>query len=249
MGHALNNTLQDILIRYEADGRLQRALAARAPTTRASPPRTSSSGSSRPRARRRRTSGREAFVERVWKWKEESGGTIIRQLKRLGASCDWARERFTMDPGLSAAVREVVRAALGGGADLPGRLHRQLVPALPDGAVRPRGRARGAGRGVRLHQVRPAHPGHGAAGDQARRHRPGRAPEGQALRASTSGRTLEVPSVEGTITLQVVADEAVDPEVRHRRDQGHARATTRSTSRSAGATTCRCAPSSASTAG
>ena len=51
--------------------------------------------------------GREAFVARVWQWKEESGGTIIRQLKRLGASCDWARERFTMDPGLSAAVREV----------------------------------------------------------------------------------------------------------------------------------------------
>src|SRR5262249_60027772 len=51
--------------------------------------------------------GREAFVARVWQWKEESGGTIIRQLKRLGASCDWVRERFTMDPGLSAAVREV----------------------------------------------------------------------------------------------------------------------------------------------
>ena len=51
--------------------------------------------------------GREAFIARVWQWKEESGGTIIRQLKRLGASCDWARERFTMDPGLSVAVREV----------------------------------------------------------------------------------------------------------------------------------------------
>ena len=51
--------------------------------------------------------GREAFIARVWKWKEESGGTIIRQLKRLGASCDWSRERFTMDAGLSEAVREV----------------------------------------------------------------------------------------------------------------------------------------------
>src|SRR5262244_396813 len=51
--------------------------------------------------------GREAFVERVWRWKGESGGTIIRQLKRLGAACDWSRERFTMDPGLSRAVREV----------------------------------------------------------------------------------------------------------------------------------------------
>ena len=50
--------------------------------------------------------GREAYLERAWRWKEESGGTIIRQLKRLGASCDWSRERFTMDAGLSRAVRE-----------------------------------------------------------------------------------------------------------------------------------------------
>ncbi|MBO6551238.1 MAG: class I tRNA ligase family protein, partial [Rhizobiales bacterium] len=55
----------------------------------------------------RRDMGREAFVERVWSWKEESGGTIIRQLRRLGATCDWSRERFTMDDGLSAAVRKV----------------------------------------------------------------------------------------------------------------------------------------------
>ena len=50
--------------------------------------------------------GREAFLEMAWKWKEESGGNIIRQLKRLGASCDWSRERFTMDAGLARAVRE-----------------------------------------------------------------------------------------------------------------------------------------------
>ena len=55
----------------------------------------------------RRELGREAFVERVWQWKAESGGTITRQLRRLGASLDWPRERFTMDDGLSAAVREV----------------------------------------------------------------------------------------------------------------------------------------------
>src|SRR6186713_1025849 len=51
--------------------------------------------------------GRAAFIDRVWQWKAESGGTITRQLRRLGASADWARERFTMDPGLSAAVRKV----------------------------------------------------------------------------------------------------------------------------------------------
>ena len=53
--------------------------------------------------------GREAFLERVWEWKAESGGTIISQLKRLGASCDWSRERFTMDEGLSRAVMQGVR--------------------------------------------------------------------------------------------------------------------------------------------
>ncbi len=51
--------------------------------------------------------GREAFVEKVWEWKARSGGTIVRQLRRLGASCDWSRERFTLDEGLSAAVRKV----------------------------------------------------------------------------------------------------------------------------------------------
>ncbi len=51
--------------------------------------------------------GREKFIERVWEWKAESGGTIVNQLRRLGCSPDWARERFTMDPGLAAAVRKV----------------------------------------------------------------------------------------------------------------------------------------------
>jgi len=55
----------------------------------------------------RHTLGRKEFIERVWKWKEQSGGTIIGQLKKLGASCDWKRERFTMDEGLSEAVKEV----------------------------------------------------------------------------------------------------------------------------------------------
>ena len=55
----------------------------------------------------RRDMGREKFLERVWAWKAESGGTIINQLKRLGASCDWSRERFTMDEGLSRAVLKV----------------------------------------------------------------------------------------------------------------------------------------------
>jgi valyl-tRNA synthetase len=107
MGHALNNTIQDILCRFERmRGRdvlwqpgtdhagiatqmvVERLLKAENKTDR-------------------KTMGREAFLKRVWEWKEESGGTIINQLKRLGATCDWSRERFTMDEGLSKAVVKV----------------------------------------------------------------------------------------------------------------------------------------------
>ncbi len=106
IGHALNNTLQDILVRFKRmDGYntlwvpgtdhagiatqnvVERQLAEEGLT--------------------RHDLGREKFIERVWKWKAESGGKIIEQLKRLGCSCDWSRERFTMDEGLSKAVVEV----------------------------------------------------------------------------------------------------------------------------------------------
>ncbi|MBV1704292.1 MAG: valine--tRNA ligase [Hyphomicrobiales bacterium] len=106
MGHALNNTLQDALARYwRMKGRdvlwqpgtdhagiatqmvVERQLAAKGED--------------------RRTLGREEFLKRVWEWKAESGGAIVNQLKRLGASCDWSRERFTMDEGLSKAVAKV----------------------------------------------------------------------------------------------------------------------------------------------
>ncbi len=70
-------------------------------------PRTWSRNSLQPKGLDRHALGREKFVDRVWKWKAQSGGTIIGQLKKLGASCDWSRERFTMDEGLSEAVREV----------------------------------------------------------------------------------------------------------------------------------------------
>jgi valyl-tRNA synthetase len=106
MGHALNNTLQDILVRFKrmqgfktlwqcgtdhagiaTQNVMERELAAE--------------------HKSRFDLGREEFIKRVWKWKEQYGGIIIRQLMRLGASCDWSRERFTMDEGLSQAVREV----------------------------------------------------------------------------------------------------------------------------------------------
>jgi valyl-tRNA synthetase len=106
MGHALNNTLQDIVTRFRrmagfaalwvpgmdhagiaTQNVVERELAKEGLT--------------------REMLGREKFVEKVWEWKEKSGGIIIEQLKRLGCSCDWSRERFTMDEGLSKAVREV----------------------------------------------------------------------------------------------------------------------------------------------
>jgi valyl-tRNA synthetase len=107
IGHALNNTLQDILIRYQ---RMRGKAALWLPGTDHAGIATqmvverqlAASGNVS-----RRDMGREAFLETVWKWKAESGGTIVRQLRRLGASCDWSRERFTLDEGLSAAVRKV----------------------------------------------------------------------------------------------------------------------------------------------
>lgn len=106
MGHALNNTLQDILCRWKRmsgynvlwmPGTDHAGIATQNVVER----QLAAEGTSRHEI------GREAFIERVWKWKAESGGQIIGQLKRLGASCDWDRERFTMDAGLSTAVREV----------------------------------------------------------------------------------------------------------------------------------------------
>ena len=106
MGHALNNTLQDILARFERmrgkdvlwqPGTDHAGIATQMVVERQLAAENTN----------RHELGREAFIERVWKWKAESGGTITGQLRRLGASCDWSRERFTMDEGLSEAVRKV----------------------------------------------------------------------------------------------------------------------------------------------
>jgi len=106
MGHALNNTLQDILVRYRRmkgddvlwqPGTDHAGIATQMVVER----------QLMERQEHRRALGREKFVERVWEWKAESGGKIVEQLKRLGASCDWSRERFTLDDGLSRAVAKV----------------------------------------------------------------------------------------------------------------------------------------------
>ncbi|MBT1073104.1 valine--tRNA ligase [Pelotalea chapellei] len=106
MGHALNNTLQDILCRWK---RMQGYNVLWMPGTDHAGIATQNVVERQLAGEKkdRHELGRDAFIERVWKWKAESGGQIIGQLKRLGASCDWERERFTMDEGLSKAVRTV----------------------------------------------------------------------------------------------------------------------------------------------
>jgi valyl-tRNA synthetase len=210
MGHAFTFTLQDVLIRLKRmDGFdtlwqpgtdhagiatqvvVERQLAAEGKT--------------------KDDLGRDAFVARVWKWKEESGGTIIRQLKRLGASCDWSRLRFTMDDGLSRAVREVFVRLYDEGliyrddyivnwcprcqtvlSDL--EVEREERDAefvyikygpLTLGTVRPETKL--GDTGLAVHPNDPRY-------------------------AQYVGRTLEIPSVDGNISVKVVADEAVDPE-------------------------------------
>jgi len=106
MGHALNNTIQDILVRYHRMNGFNTLWQ----------PGTDHAGIATQMVVERNLEkenifrkdlSREEFIKKVWEWKEYSGSTIINQLKRLGSSCDWSRERFTMDEGLSAAVRKV----------------------------------------------------------------------------------------------------------------------------------------------
>ncbi len=106
MGHALNNTIQDILVRYHRMNGFNTLWQ----------PGTDHAGIATQMVVERnlekenifrRDLSREEFIEKIWEWREYSGSTIINQLKRLGSSCDWSRERFTMDEGLSAAVRKV----------------------------------------------------------------------------------------------------------------------------------------------
>ncbi|HPL97165.1 MAG: valine--tRNA ligase [Smithellaceae bacterium] len=106
MGHALNNTLQDVIIRFK---RMQGYNTLWMPGMDHAGIATQNvvEQELRKEGISRHELGREKFLARVWEWKEKYGGVIINQLKRLGCSCDWERERFTMDEGLSQAVREV----------------------------------------------------------------------------------------------------------------------------------------------
>ena len=147
MGHALNNTLQDVLCRFERmrgrdvlwqPGTDHAGIATQMVVERQLMERQEPA---------RRAMGREKFVERVWQWKAESGGIIVNQLKRLGASCDWSRERFTMDEGLSKAVLKVFVELYQCRADLQGQAARQLGPEAAHRDFRSRSAA-GRGQGI-----------------------------------------------------------------------------------------------------
>jgi valyl-tRNA synthetase len=209
IGHGLNDTLQDVVIRMKRmdgfntlwqPGTDHAGIATQVVVER----QLAAEG------KRKEDLGREDFLRRVWQWKEESGGTIIRQLKRLGASCDWSRLRFTMDEGLSRAVREVFVRLWEEGLIYRGDYIVNWCPrcqtVLSDlevdreerdaefvyikygpltlGTVRPETKLGDTGLAV--------HP-------RDRRYR------------EYVGKTLDVPSVDGTVSVRVVADEAVDP--------------------------------------
>jgi valyl-tRNA synthetase len=209
IGHALNNTLQDVLIRWKRmDGFntlwqpgtdhagiatqfvVERQLAAEGTTKEAL--------------------GRESFVKRVWQWKESSGGTIVHQLRRLGASCDWERLRFTMDPGLSAAVREVFVRLWEEGLVYRGdyivnwclRCRTVLADLEVEHEEKDAQLYYIKYGPLSLATVRPET----KLGDTALAVHPK-----DKRYAAYAGQTLDVPSVDGTIQIKVVADAAVDP--------------------------------------
>jgi valyl-tRNA synthetase len=209
MGHALDNSLQDIVIRMKRmDGFntlwqpgtdhagiatqvvVERQLAAEGTTKDAL--------------------GREEFLRRVWRWKEESGGAIIRQLKRLGASCDWSRERFTMDEGLSRAVREVFV-----------RLYKEKLIYRDDYIVNwcPRCQTvlsdlevEREERDAEFVYIKYGPLTLGTVRPETKLGDTGLAvhPKDKRYRRYV-GKTLEIPSVDGSVRVKVVADAAVDP--------------------------------------
>ena len=145
MGHAMDETWQDILIRYK---RMQGYAALWVPGTDHASIATEAKivAKMKEEGLTKQDLGRDRFLERAWDWKKQYGGRIVEQLKKLGCSCDWQRERFTMDEGCIKAVLKVFQKAVRRGPHLPGRAHHQLVPPLQNVHLRRGGGVRGAGR-------------------------------------------------------------------------------------------------------
>ena len=226
MGHALNGSIQDTLMRlHRMRGRNtlwicgtdHASIAVHAVIEK----------QLRAEGTTRVDVGREAFVERVWEWRRETGATIIQQLKRLGCTLDYDHERFTMDEGYVRAVMEMFVRLYDKGLHLPRQPHRQLVPGLRLDRVRsrgaPRARRRRALRGALPdHRHRPVPDrGHRAARDDPGRHGRGRAPRRRPLPPpgrQDGDRADRRPR--GADHRRRVREDRL----RHRRAQGHARA-------------------------
>jgi leucyl-tRNA synthetase len=153
MGHALNTNLQDILVRWKRMDGYNRLWL----------PGTDGAGIAtqciveRQLAREeanRHAYGRERFMERVGRWREESGPTITRQLMRLGASCDWSRKGCTMNEGLSRAARKVFVTLYPSRLSQPWGLHHSVVPPLYDSVFRPLSRIRAEKEGCIIWQLK-----------------------------------------------------------------------------------------------
>ena len=224
MGHALNGSVQDTLIRYNR--MLGRRTRWTLGTDHAGIATQTQVEKLLARGTLREEIGREAFVERVWQWREEYGGIIFKQFQRLGASCDYEHERFTLDEGYVRAVHEGLRRPLRQGPDLPRQPDGQLGPGLALGDLRPRGRGARGHRHALLRRLpaglrrRLDHGRHGAAGDDARRHRDRRAPGRRALHAAGRGdgdpAARRPPAADHRRPVR-------QARVRHRRAEDHAR--------------------------
>lgn len=145
MGHAMDETWQDILIRYK---RMQGYAALWVPGTDHASIATEAKivAKMKEEGLTKQDLGRDRFLERAWDWKKQYGGRIVEQLKKLGCSCDWQRERFTMDEGCSKAVLKVFKKLYDDGLIYRGGAHHQLVPPLQNVHLRRGGGVRGAGR-------------------------------------------------------------------------------------------------------
>ena len=235
MGHVLNNTIQDILARKaRMDGKEVLWLPGTDHAGIATQTVVEKTLKKSGEIRHRDDLGREKFLERVWQWKEKHGGIIIQQLKKLGASCDWTRERFTMDPEYSRCVQKVFVELYKKGLIYRGKRMVNWCPvsltALSDEEVIMK-EQKGS---LYYFKVEIAEvPGtfsdhrHDAAGDDSRRHRRGRESERPALREIH--RQARRASVARRISARAEAHShhrrrARGFRVRHRRAQGDARA-------------------------
>ncbi len=147
LGHALNVTLQDIIVRTR---RMQGFNTLWVPGTDHAGIATQNAVEKdlAKEGKNRHQLGRDKFEKKVWEWRETYGNRILNQLRRLGASCDWSRERFTLDDGLSRAVNEVFVRLYKAGLIYKDRRAHQLVPAMRNRALGPRGRSQGPHRHV-----------------------------------------------------------------------------------------------------